>query len=62
MYRKADRERKILARESLKYLQPKKYELQLAKDRACSQLYRERKRNKTIDLAINTTQTTSTAN
>ena len=33
--------------------------IQLAKDRARSQLYRERKRNEAIDLAIDTTQTTS---
>ena len=32
--------------------------IQLAKDRARSQLYRERKRNEAIDLAIDTTQTT----
>ena len=60
VYRKADKERKNLAGESLEYLQPKKYQLQLAKDRARSQLYREKKRNEAIDLAIGTTQATST--
>ena len=59
-YRKADRERKKLARESLKYLEPKKYQLQLAKDRARSQRNRERKRNETIDLAVTATQTSTT--
>ena len=33
-YRKVDREQKKLACESLKYLEPKKYQLQLTKDRA----------------------------
>ena len=59
-YRKADRERTKLARESLRYLEPKKYQLQLAKDRARSQLNRERKRNETIDLAVDATQTSTT--
>ena len=62
-YRKAkklDREKKKLACESLIYLPPKKYRLHLAKYRARSQLYRERKRNEAIDLAIDTTKTTST--
>ena len=58
-YRKADWERKKLARESLKYLEPKKYQLQLAKDRARSQRNRERKRNETIDLAVDATQTSA---
>ena len=46
-YRKADRERKKLSRKSLKYLQPKKYQL--------TNTNRERKRNEGIDLAIDNT-------
>ena len=59
-YRKADRERKKLASESLKYLEPKEYQLQSAEDRARSQRNRERKRNETIDLAVDATQTSTT--
>ena len=59
-YRKADRERKKLASESIKYLEPKEYQLQSAEDRARSQRNRERKRNETIDLAVNATQTSTT--
>ena len=39
---------KKLARKSLKYLEPKKYKLQLAKDRARSQRNRERKETKQL--------------
>ena len=59
-YRKADIERKKLTRESLKYLEPKKYQLRLAKDRARSQRNRESKRNETIDLAVDATQASTT--
>ena len=47
-YRKADRERKKLARERLKYLEPKKYQLQLAKYRARSQRNRKGKETKQL--------------
>ena len=49
-----------MARESLTYLEPKKYQLQLAKDRDRSQRNRERKRNETNDLTVNATQTSTT--
>ena len=49
-----------MASESLKYLEPKEYQLQSAEDRARSQRNRERKRNETIDLAVDATQTSTT--
>ena len=57
--RKADRQTKKLVRESLKFLQPKKYQLTNT-NRESENTNRERKRNQAIDLAIDTTQKIST--
>ena len=57
--RKADRQRKKLIRESLKFLQPKKHQFTNT-NRESENANRERKRNQAVDLAIDNTQKIST--